>query len=131
MMNLKIDGNEYQFNFNISFMKAMNKRHKETVKSLWGDNPRANMGLFYAISAIFVDDDIEELVEFLLEANKSLDPKVTRDMLQHYIDEELEDIDTLLDEVKNCLSRSNSCKKEMKRVEELLEEMKKEEKKNE
>ena len=126
MFELKIDENTYKFNFGIGFMKDMNKRHKEDAKRIFGENARANQGLSIGLSNVFIDDDIEEFIEMLLLANKTFDPKVSRETIVNYIDNDENDIDELLDTVKNSLSSSNSCKKEMKRVEELLKEIEKE-----
>lgn len=121
MMELNINDKVYQFNFNIAFMRAMNKSHKEDAIKLWGENARANSGLSVAMMAVFMDDDIDELISVLMEANKGFEPRLKQKELEDYLDDPDTDIDKVIEEVKNSLSSSNATKKEMKKVEDLLE----------
>ena len=123
MIELTINDKTYQFNFNIAFMRSMNKLHKEDAQKLWGENARANGGLAVAMMAIFMDDDIDELITVLMEANKGFEPRLKEKELIDYLDAADTDIDELIREVKNSLSSSNATKKEMKKVDSLLEEI--------
>lgn len=127
MLELTINEKTYQFNFNIAFMRSMNKAHKEDAKALWGENARANGGLAVAMMAVFMDDDIDELITMLVEANKGMDPQIKKGEIEKYIEDPDTDLDELLESVKNSLSSSNATKKEMKKVDNLLEELNKSE----
>lgn len=131
MLELTINGTDYQFTFSIAFMRAMNKAHKEDAKKLWGENARANGGLAVSMMAVFMDDDIDELITILDESNKGMEPRIKKGEIEKYIEDPDTDLDELLEKVKNSLSSSNATKKEMKKVENLLEEMEKEEERDE
>ena len=127
MFELTINDNEYKFNFGFGFMKDTNKRHKEQAQKLLGDNARKNSGVWIALSNVFYDDDVEELVALLIDANKGFEPRISEKILTEYLDDDTNDIEEMLDTVKKSLLKSNSCKKEMKRVQEMLDQRAKEE----
>lgn len=127
MLELTINDTTYQFNFNIAFMRTMNKTHKEASKELFGENARANGGLAVAMMSVFLDDDIDELITMLDEANKGMEPRIKKVEIEKFIDDPDTDLDELLESVKNSLSSSNATKKEMKKVENLLEDTKRSE----
>ena len=120
MFTITIKDTTYSFNFNIGFMKEMNKVHKQDAIDTWGEDARKNSGLLYALMAIYVDDDVEELINVLLAANNAFEPKVSEKALIEYLDDENTDIDEVLELVKKSLLTSNSCKKEAKKLENLL-----------
>lgn len=127
MLKLTINDVEYSFNFNIAFMRTMNKQHKEEAKEIFGENARANAGLAVAMMAVFIDDDIDELINILYEANSGMDPRIKKGTLESYIDDDATDMEGLVAEVKNSLLSRNATKKEMQKVENLLEDLKKNE----
>lgn len=108
MMELTIQEKVYQFNFGMGFMREINKKHKQPVDG-WA-NVEKSMGLVYSISSLF-DNDIEELVEVLYAANIGQNPRVTKTLLDSYIDDENTDIDKLFEEVLDDLKHANATKK--------------------
>jgi hypothetical protein len=120
MFELTIDGNVYGFNFGMGFMREMNKRITTPVE---GTNANKNIGLQYAVAGI-MDGDVEELVNVLDAANKGFIPRVTRDQLDKYIDDENTDIDVLFETVMDFLKRANATKKTVAQLLKALEDQK-------
>lgn len=121
MFELTIDGNVYGFSFGMGFMREMNKRITTPVE---GTNANKNIGLQYAVAGI-MDGDVEELVNVLDAANKGFIPRVTRDQLDKYIDDENTDIDVLFETVMDFLKRANATKKTVAQLMKALEEQQK------
>ncbi len=124
MLELTIDGNVYGFNFGMGFMREMNKRISTNVEGL---NVKKNIGLQYAVAGI-LDGDVEVLVDVLDVANKGFIPRVSRELLDSYIDDENTDIDKLFEDVTDFLKKTNATKKTTLM---LLEELKKQKQKQE
>lgn len=108
MMELTINGEVYQFNFGMGFLREINKRVSVPVDNI--PDVKRNIGLSYMISGV-IDRDPEDLVSLLEAANKSLTPRVTRDLLDSYIDDPETDIDALFEQVIDFLKSANATKK--------------------
>lgn len=108
MMELTINGEVYQFNFGMGFLREINKRVSVPVDNI--PDVKRNIGLSYLISGV-IDRDPEDLVSLLEAANKSLTPRVTRDLLDSYIDDPETDIDALFEQVIDFLKSANATKK--------------------
>lgn len=108
MFELTINGTVYQFAFNMGFMREINKRIGRPVDGL--PDLKQNMGLQYYVAGV-MDGDLESLVEVLDVANKGQKPRVTRDLLDSYIDDEETDVDELFKDVLDFLSKANATKK--------------------
>ena len=108
MFELTIKGTVYQFNFGMGFMRAINKLVGTPVDGL--PDVKKNIGLQYYIAGV-IDGDVEALVDVLDMANKNNEPRVTRDLLDFYIDDEETDIDALFDTVLDFLEKTNATKK--------------------
>ncbi|WP_274954982.1 tail assembly chaperone [Anaerostipes butyraticus] len=108
MMELTINGQVYQFNFGMGFLREINKKIGVPIQGT--KDAKKNVGLQYAVAGI-VDNDVEELVNVLNAANKGQTPRVTQQMLDDYIDQEDTDIDALFDEVLDFLKKTNATKK--------------------
>lgn len=108
MFELTIKGTVYQFNFGMGFMRAINKLVGTPVDGL--PDVKKNIGLQYYIAGV-IDGDVEALVDVLDMANKNNEPRVTRDLLDFYIDDEETDIDALFDMVLDFLEKTNATKK--------------------
>lgn len=108
MLELTIKGTVYQFNFGMGFMRAINKLVGTPVDGL--PDVKKNIGLQYYIAGV-IDGDVEALVDVLDMANKNNEPRVTRDLLDFYIDDEETDIDALFDMVLDFLEKTNATKK--------------------
>ena len=73
-----------------------------------------------------MDGDVLELIRILVLANKGFEPRITEKVLETYIDDELEDIDTLFNSVMDFLEKANATRRTTK---ELLEAVRKAEEK--
>lgn len=116
MMELTIDGQVYQFNFGMRFLREINK----TVKSHVGDVEK-NSGFRYAVAGI-IDREPETLVDVLYTANVGQNPRVTKELLDSYLDKEDTDIEALFEMVMDFFKRTNATKTTALK---LLEEVKK------
>lgn len=121
MFELEIGGNIYQFKFGMGFMREVNKKISQPVDGL--ADVKKNIGLQYTIAGI-LDGDIEELVNALDVANKGMTPRITKPLLDEYIDNECEDIEKLFEEVIDFLGKANATKKVTKNLQVAIEEEK-------
>ena len=118
MFELTIKNEVYQFNFGMGFLREVNKR--VIAKGESNTNATKNIGLQYLIGGI-MDFDVEALVDVLEAANKGQNPRVTRTLLDSYIDDENTDIDALFAEVLDFLSNANATKKTVAAIKEMVE----------
>lgn len=121
MFELTINGVVYGFNFGMGFMREINKRIGTDVDGLKG--VKKNIGLQYTVASI-IDGDIEALVDALEVANKGQTPRVTRDLLDSYIDSEDTDVDELFAQVMDFLKKANATKKTVTMLLEAIEQEK-------
>lgn len=122
MFELTIAGKVYQFKFGMGFMREVNKKVSQSVDGAPKDYKK-NVGLNYAIAGI-IDGDVEELVDVLFAANKGYDPRVTKELLDDYIDDGCEDIDKLFEDVLDFLKKANATKKAVANLMKMVEEEK-------
>lgn len=108
MFELTIDGVVYQFQFGMGFLREVNKMVGRPVDGI--PDAKQNIGLQYKVAGI-IDGDLEALVDVLDIANKNQKPRVTRMLLDSYIDNEDTDIDRLFADVLDFLSKTNATKK--------------------
>lgn len=108
MFELTINGQVYGFHFGMGFMRELNKRIKTPVEGV--KNTEKNIGLQYMVAGV-MDGDVEALVDVLDAANKGIVPRVSRDLLDAYIDDENTDIDKLFEDVLDFLKKTNATKK--------------------
>lgn len=118
MFELTIEGNVYQFNFGMGFLREMNKKVSSPVDGL--KDVKKNIGLNYIVSGV-IDGELEDLVELLDCANKGQSPRVTKAILDSYIDDENTDIDALFESVIDFLKKTNATKNTTKELLEVLE----------
>ena len=118
-MELTINGQVFKFNFGMGFLREINK----TAKVHSGDVDK-NVGFRYAVAGI-IDRDPETLVDVLYTANSGQDPRVTKPLLDSYIDNESTDIEELFDTVMDFFEKTNATKSLTKKVLEGVEEEKK------
>ena len=108
MFELTINGEVYAFNFGMGFLREVNSKVTAEVAGLKGVNK--NIGLNFIVSGI-LDGDVEALVTALEIANKGQNPRVTRALLDSYIDDTNTDIDAVFESVIDFLSKGNATKK--------------------
>ena len=82
-LELTIGKTVYEFKAGIGFMRDINDRIKQDVQSMKG--VQNSVGLRY-YTALLIDGDIDALIEILWCMNKGFDPRVTKDILEGYID---------------------------------------------
>lgn len=125
MFELEIKGQVYDFNFGMGFLRELNKRVSAPVDGL--PDVKKNIGLQYVIAGV-IDGDLEDLVEVLDCANRGKNPRVTKQLLDEYIDNDNTDIELLFESVIDFLKSANATKKTTLS---LLEELEKQKKKME
>ena len=117
MMELTIKDKTYSFRFGMGFLREVDKQSYTTVE---GSNVKKNTGFQFAVADLY-DKSPTGLVDILLLANKTEQPRVNRDLLDFYIEEECEDISALCDEVLDFLKQGNAPKKQTADILELIE----------
>ena len=120
-MELTINGQVYQFNFGMGFMREMNKKVTMPVDGV--KDAKKNNGLRYAVAGI-MDGDVESLEDLLLVANKGQNPRATTEILDEYIDDSDTDIDQLFEDTMGFLKNANATKKCVQNLEKTIEEEK-------
>lgn len=121
MFELTINNTVYQFNFGFGFLRDINKTYKSVDEKT---KQERELGLQYNIASL-IDGDAEAIVTILDIANKGCDPRITRQDIEKYIEDENTNIDDLFDTVMDFLSKANCTKKEVQKFMENLEELKK------
>lgn len=121
MFELTINNTVYQFNFGFGFLRDINKTYKSVDEKT---KQERELGLQYNIASL-IDGDVEAIVTILDIANKGCDPRITRQDIEKYIEDENTNIDDLFETVMDFLSKANCTKKEVQKFMENLEELKK------
>lgn len=116
-MELVINGTSYEFNFGIGFVREIDKTVQRPVDGV--PNLKENVGLTMAVSKI-LSGDVVTLVDVLLMGNKGKNPRITKDELEAYIDDEETNIEELFDKVIDFFRNANSCKIIVKRLEDAI-----------
>lgn len=120
MMELTINGQVYQFNFGMGFLREANKLVSSSVE---GTNVKKDIGARYMIARV-IDGEADALVDLLDVANKGQNPRVTKAALDAYIDNSDTDIDQLFDDTMDFLGKANATKKMVTKMQEAIEEAK-------
>lgn len=120
MMELTINGQVYQFNFGMGFLREANKTVTEKVGS---SELKKGIGATYMIAGI-MDGDPEDLVNALDLANRGQNPRVTKALLDNYIEDPGTDIDQLCEDTLDFLEKANATKKIVERLKKTVEEAK-------
>ena len=121
MFELTINNTVYQFNFGFGFLRDINKTYKSVDEKT---KQERELGLQYNIASL-IDGDVEAIVTILDIANKGCDPRITRQDIEKFIEDENTNIDDLFDTVMDFLAKANCTKKEVQKFMENLEELKK------
>ena len=107
-MELTINGNVYQFSFNIGFLRNINKTITVDVDGM--DGVKRNVGLRYSVG-LLLDGDLETLVDVLELANKGQSTRLTKKAIEDYIDNANTNVDEVFDSVIEGLKQANATKK--------------------
>lgn len=127
MLELTMNGEVYQFNFGMGFLREINKKISTPVDGLKDVNK--NIGLQYIVASV-IDGDPEALVDLLEVANKGFSPRVSRNLLDSYIDDAKTDMDDLFKTVIDFLKNANATKKAVETILEAVEKQKAKEQAN-
>lgn len=115
MFNLEINNNVYSFNFSIGFVRKINAQTVQMQNGI-----KKEVGLQMAVAGV-MDRDPIDICNVLLAANEvAPGAKVTRTMLDNYLDDESTDIDTLCDEIVSFFENSNATKRAVAKIREIL-----------
>ena len=115
-MELTINGIVYKFKASIGFVRKVNKN--VTQKDELGVEKQ--VGLTYLVAGL-VDGEIEELINALDYLNDGMTPRVTREQIEEYIDNETTDVEKLFEVVIDFLSSANASKVAIKKLFERLD----------
>ena len=125
MMELTINGQVYQFNAGIGFMRKMNQRASVNYE---GTNLKRDTGLAYLVADL-MDGDIETLLLTLDAMNEGKDPRLTRKQIEDFLEDENTDIDKVFQDVLDFLKKSNCTKRTVLDIEKAVQEKKEQQKK--
>lgn len=95
MMELTISGQVYQFNFGMGFLRDANKMISTSVDGI--KDVKKDIGARYMIARV-IDGEPDALVDLLDVANKGQNPRVTKALLDSYIDDPDTDVDALFED---------------------------------
>lgn len=115
MFELTIKGTVYKFRFGLGFVREIDKIRTEKDKN--GNSQ--NVGLAYAVASL-IDEDPLELAKILDIANKTEKPRLSKDDLDRYIEEDA-DLETICKDVLDFFKKGNATKKKTAAVIELIE----------
>lgn len=107
MLELTINDKVYQFKFGMGFLREVNKMYQKPIDGV--PNAKENIGLQMMVAGV-ISGGCEYLVDVLFAANNTFSPRVTKALLEQYIDE-CEDIDELFEDVLDFLKSANATKK--------------------
>lgn len=119
MFELTINNKVYNFNFGMGFLSEINKEIKTPVDGL--PKVEKNIGLRYYIAGV-IDGDLEALCKVLDIGNKGFTPRLTKQELDAFIDNEETDIDELFAQVLDFLKLANATKRTVADIMAAIEE---------
>lgn len=122
MYELTMENQVVPFNFGMGFLREMNKKVAVPVDGLRG--VAKGVGYRYYL-ANMLEGDVESLVEILDTANKGCDPRVSKDAIDKFVDDEGTNIDDVFEKVLDFLKTANATRKVTLEVVEAVEKEKK------
>lgn len=117
-MELEINGQIYEFNFGMAFLRDINKDAETPIEQ--GSAIKQQIGLKYNISLLF-DNDPTALVKILEVANRGNKPRLQAKDIDKYIDDPDTDLDDLFSKVLEGLEQANATRQTTKKVREAVE----------
>jgi hypothetical protein len=114
MFELTIKDKVYQFRFGMGFVRDIDKTKQEIV-----EGNKVDVGLNYAVAGL-LDEDPIEVVDLLLIANKTENPRVTRALLDEYIEDENTNFEAICKEILGFFETGNATKKRTEKVKEFV-----------
>lgn len=123
VMELEMNGKTYQFKAGMKFIQKANKK-----QFIINEGIRVDVGLTLMIGNI-MEGDVMALCDALLLMNEGMDPRVTENTIDEYLEDEDTDIETLFEKVIDFFKMSNCTKKTVQKLEEEKKEKEKEKQK--
>lgn len=108
MYELEINGELYPVNFGIGFVREINKTVKTKIKG-W-DGVTQDVGFRYHL-ANMLEGSYDSLEEIIMYGNAGKSPRIKREVLDAYIDDENTDNDALFDKILGFLQSAAATKK--------------------
>lgn len=116
MFEIEINGVPYGFKFGLGFAREINK-----TKQMTGENgEKVDAGLNYAVASL-IDENLVELVDILLLANKTEKVRVSKADLEAYLEDNDTDVDELFKNLLDFFENNNSTKKAVETIKKLIE----------
>ena len=117
MFEITINGTVYKFKIVIGFVREVSSRRQVTLDS----GMKEDVGLEYVIAKI-QEGDIVALADVLNLGNKYAgEPRLTKSVIEGYLEDENTDIERLFDDVLFFFEKSNATKKKVKKIKEATE----------
>lgn len=107
---LTINGNTYEFNFGMGFIRQIDPKHTQKVNGI-----TQNIGLIVEMAKI-IDGDIIALYEALRMANKGFTPRLEQADFDKWIEDPDTDIEKVFKTVEGFFGNSNCCKITLKKL---------------
>lgn len=121
MFEITMNGTVYKFKFGIGFVKEVSTTAQRPVDGMPGK--MEDVGLTIAIGKV-MDGDILGLVDVLFTANKGFEPRVSKQTIETYLDDECEDIDEFFKQVLDFFKEANATRKATMNLQEAVAEEK-------
>lgn len=120
MFELEMNGQVYQFRFGMGFLREVNKMTTIPVKDIPGKE--MNVGMQYAFGEL-LDGNVETLCDVLYIANKDQEPRLEKEDIDSYIEDEETDIEDVFKQVIDFLKSANATKKIVAETLKMAEEL--------
>ena len=124
-MELTIEGQVYQFNAGMGFVRRVEKLVQVPMQGVPGR--MQDTGLSYMVGSL-VDGNSDALVDILFYMNEGQELRITKNKLDEYLEDPETDIDELYEKVIDFLSNANCTKKKVQAFMEEVQKMKVQEK---
>ena len=115
MFEIEINGTVYNFKFGLGFARAINKTKQMTAEN----GEKVDAGLNYAVASL-MDGNLIELVDILITANKTETVKVTREILESYLEDNGTDVDDLFTRLLDFFENNNSTNKAVETIRKMI-----------
>lgn len=115
---ITINETEYELKFGMGFMRKIDKQVQMPIPNAGGIKQDA--GLRLKIGQL-LDGSLDAVEDILLVANEGKSPRLTRAILDAYIEDESTDVDGFVDEVLGFLRVANVSKRLVKEIEEAAQ----------
>lgn len=118
MFELTINDKNYKFNFGFGFMRELDPKVTKKIDGVNGGVK--NMGVQFAVAGV-IDGDVNDLVDVLIAANKTFEPRLTRTEIEAHIESDNTDLERLFADVLGFLKSANCTKNTVASLEKNIE----------